>query len=155
MEINEKKENVIAGIAGALIGGIIGGAVIVLIGQLGLISAISGVVLAFCTLKGYELLGGKMSRAGILASIIVMLIVPYLADRISWALVIVDEFEWAFGDAFLYVHEVVEEFGLQANYWKDLLFVYLFTALGAFTSLQQTLKKQKSENEKPPVDVLN
>lgn len=143
MEIEAKKENVIAGIAGVLIGGIIGGAAIVLIGQLGLISALSGVVLAFCTLKGYELLGGKLSKVGIIASIIVMLVVPYFADRVSWALVIMEEFEWAFGDAFLYVHEVVEEFELQSDYWKDLLFVYAFTVLGAFTSLRQTFKKKK------------
>ena len=53
------------------------------------------------------------------------------------------EFEWLFGDAFLYVHQVVTEFELEANYWKDLLFVYAFTALGAFTMIKQTLKQAK------------
>ena len=52
MEIQEKKENLALGILGAVIGSLIGGAAIVLIGQLGMISAISGVVLAFCALKG-------------------------------------------------------------------------------------------------------
>ena len=61
MEIQEKQENLALGILGALLGGILGGAAIVLIGQLGMISALSGVVLAFCTLKGYELLGKKLS----------------------------------------------------------------------------------------------
>lgn len=143
MELETKQENMLAGILGALIGGVIGGAAIVLVGQLGLISAISGVILAFCTLKGYELLGKKLSKQGILVCIVIMLAVPYLADRISWALVIMKEFEWLFGDAFLYVHEVVTEFELEANYWKDLLFVYAFTALGAFTMLKQTLKQAK------------
>lgn len=143
MELETKQENMLAGILGALIGGVIGGAAIVLVGQLGLISAISGVILAFCTLKGYELLGKKLSKQGILVCIVIMLAVPYLADRISWALVIMKEFEWLFGDAFLYVHEVVTEFELEANYWKDLLFVYAFTALGAFTMIKQTLKQAK------------
>lgn len=143
MELETKQENMLAGILGALMGGVIGGAAIVLVGQLGLISAISGVILAFCTLKGYELLGKKLSKQGILVCIVIMLAVPYLADRISWALVIMKEFEWLFGDAFLYVHQVVTEFELEANYWKDLLFVYAFTALGAFTMIKQTLKQAK------------
>lgn len=143
MELETKQENMLAGILGALVGGVIGGAAIVLVGQLGLISAISGVILAFCTLKGYELLGKKLSKQGILVCIVIMLAVPYLADRISWALVIMKEFEWLFGDAFLYVHQVVTEFELEANYWKDLLFVYAFTALGAFTMIKQTLKQAK------------
>lgn len=143
MELETKQENMLAGILGALMGGVIGGAAIVLVGQLGLISAISGVILAFCTLKGYELLGKKLSKQGILVCIVIMLAVPYLADRISWALVIMKEFEWLFGDAFLYVHQVVTEFELEANYWKDLLFVYAFTALGAFTIIKQTLKQAK------------
>ena len=143
MELETKQESMLAGILGALVGGVIGGAAIVLVGQLGLISAISGVILAFCTLKGYELLGKKLSKQGILVCIVIMLAVPYLADRISWALVIMKEFEWLFGDAFLYVHQVVTEFELEANYWKDLLFVYAFTALGAFTMIKQTLKQAK------------
>ena len=143
MELETKQESMLAGILGALVGGVIGGAAIVLVGQLGLISAISGVILAFCTLKGYDLLGKKLCKQGILVCIVIMLAVPYLADRISWALVIMKEFEWLFGDAFLYVHQVVTEFELEANYWKDLLFVYAFTALGAFTIIKQTLKQAK------------
>lgn len=147
MEPKTKQENMLAGIAGALIGGIIGGAAIMLVGQLGLISAIGGVILAFCTLKGYELPGKKWSKRGILACILIMLIVPYLADRVSWALEIVKVSEelfgsrWLFGDAFLYVHAVVKEVGAEAEYWKDLLFIYAFTALGAYTAIKQTIKQ--------------
>lgn len=149
MELEIKQENMLTGIIGALLGGIIGGAAIVLVGQLGLISAISGVILAFCTLKGYELLGKKLSKWGILVCLLIMLAVPYLADRVSWALEIVKVSEelfgsqWLFGDAFLYVHDVVKERGVEADYWKDLLFVYAFTALGAFTMIKQTLKQAK------------
>ncbi len=151
MEIQEKQENLALGILGALLGGILGGASIVLIGQMNMISAISGVVLAFCTLKGYELLGKKLSKQGILVCLVVMLIVPYVADRINWALAFVKQseeilgFQLQFGDAFKYVHDVVEEFELQADYWKDLLFIYGFTALGAFGIVKQAFK-QKKEN---------
>ena len=145
MEIQEKQENLALGILGALLGGILGGAAVVLIGQLGMISAISGVVLAFCALKGYELLGKKLSKQGIIVCLVVMLIVPYFADRISWTLVIMEELQLQFGDAFKYVHDVVEEFELQADYWKDLLFIYAFTALGAFGIVKQAFKQKKED----------
>ena len=131
MEVAEKKENIAAGILGALLGGLVGGAAIILIGQLDIVSAFSGVILAFCTLKGYEHLGGKLGKQGILVCIAVMLAAPYLADRVSWSLAIVEEFQWQFGDAFRYVHEVVKEYQMEADYWKDLMILYGFTALGA------------------------
>ena len=145
MEIQEKKENVAMGIFGALIGGLIGGASIVLFGQMGMISALSGVILAFCTLKGYELLGKERSVLGTIICVVIMLAVPYFADRVNWALEIVDELGLAFGDAFKYVHEVVEAFSLEEDYWKDLLFIYGFAALGAFTLVKQPGKKKTEE----------
>ena len=141
-EITGKQEKVALGILGALLGGVLGGVAIVLLGQLGLISAISGVILAICSLKGYEMLAGKLSKPGVVICIVVMLIVPYVADRISWALVIVEEFGWQFGDAFRYVHDVVKECALEADYWKDLLFIYAFAILGAFTTVTQAFKKK-------------
>lgn len=143
MEIQEKRENAAMGILGALIGGLIGGASIVLFGQLGMISALSGLVLAFCTLKGYALLSGKLSKKGVLVCIAIMLVMPYLADRVSWALVLVRELGLLFGDAFLYVHEAVQEFNLETDYWKDLLLLYVFVALGAYSLVQQSFKKGK------------
>ena len=143
MEVTQKKENPARGILGALLGGLVGGVAIVLFDQLGTISAFSGVILAFCSLKGYEILGGKLTQQGVWACIAVMLIMPYLADRVGWAIAIAEEFQWQFGDAFLYVHNVVEEYELQGDYWKDLLFVYAFAALGAFTILKPTFKKNE------------
>lgn len=143
MEVTEKKENMSLGILGALIGGLIGGASIILFEQMGMVSALSGVILAFCTLKGYELLGGKLSKRSVWVCIVVMLIVPYFADRVNWALVIMEAYGWLFGDSFLFVHNTVEAEGLQTDYWKDLGFIYAFTALGAFTILQPMFKKKE------------
>lgn len=143
MEIEVKENRTFLGILGALVGGLIGGAAIVLIGQLGFISAISGFVLAFCTLKGYELLNKSMDKTGIIVSILVMLVVPYLADRVSWALVIVEELGAAFDVAFAVVHGVVEEFELQAEYWRDILMLYGFTALGAFGTVKKVIKSKE------------
>ena len=49
----QKQEQVLPGIVGALIGSLIGAVVIVIVGQLGYVAAVSGLVMAICTLKGY------------------------------------------------------------------------------------------------------
>ena len=150
MEIQEKKENLALGILGAVIGGLIGGASIVLFSQLGMISALSGVILAFCTMKGYELLGGKLDKKAIAVSVIIMLVVPYFADRVGWAIAYCQAFEengltLPFGDAFGYIYDLLEMDELTGEYIKNILFVYGFAALGAFTIVKQPGKKKTEE----------
>ena len=141
----EKQENVVAGIVGAFLGALIGGACIILIGMLGYIASVSGLILAVCTLKGYELLAGKRSGKGIVISILFMLATPYIADRIEWAIVIMQEFaEYGvtFGEGFAAVPELLKDGSIEmGGYMKNLLMIYGFCALGAFATLRNTLKK--------------
>lgn len=143
--VEEKKEKVALGIVGALIGALLGGASIVLLNQLGFVAAISGFILAFCTLKGYELLGKKLGIVGIVASIVLMIFTPYLADRLSWAIAMVQ----AWGDislleAFLYVPLAIqEEVILMSDYLKGLGMLYLFVALGGVGIIVRAFKNQK------------
>ena len=147
MEEN-KKENKALGILGALLGALLGGGAIILLGQMGVISALSGTVLAYATLKGYEKLSGKLSNFGLVVSIVLMLITPYLADRVSWAIEIVQVFEGMdFMTAFLAVPEVTMQEEIQSAYWSDILFIYAFTAIGGFVVIRQTFKERKKEQE--------
>lgn len=57
-EREEPRDNVIAGTVGAFLGSLIGVACIVLVNQLGYVSAICGAVMAVCSIKGYTMLGG-------------------------------------------------------------------------------------------------
>lgn len=140
-----KKENVVAGIVGAFIGALLGGGCIILLSQLGYVASVSGLVLAVCTLKGYELLGGKLSGKGIAISVVLMLLTPYLADRIDWAIVIMQE--WAdygvtFAEAFAAVPELLKEEAIEISaYVKNLLMIYGFALLGAFTTIRNVIKK--------------
>ena len=154
MEI-KKEKSFGMGVMGALVGSLIGALSIILLAQLGVVSAISGFVLAFCTLKGFELLGGKLEKKSIALCIVIMLIVPYFADRLSWAIAYNDVFlengvEMAFGDIFMYVPEFVEIDELTGEYIKNLVFVYAFTALGAFTIVKQAIKQKDAVIEEAP-----
>lgn len=56
---NQKKENLFTGIIGALLGSLLGVLCIILLSQMGYVAALSGFVMAVCTLKGYELLAAS------------------------------------------------------------------------------------------------
>lgn len=77
-EAAKKPENAVAGTVGALLGSIFGVGCIVLLGQLGYVAALSGIVMAVCALKGYELLGGKLSTKGIVIGCVLMLVMTYV-----------------------------------------------------------------------------
>lgn len=66
----EVKEKVAGGILGAFLGTLIGAICIVLVNQFGYIASISGVVMGVCALKGYQILGKKMSLKGIIICVI-------------------------------------------------------------------------------------
>lgn len=123
----ETPENIGRGILGALIGGVIGAAVIVLIGQLGYVAALSGVVLGYCTIGGYRRGAGKLSAVGIAVSIVVMLLAVYLGNRVNIAIAAVQELDLTFGQAFAWMHELVDA----DAYMENLVTLYLFSALGA------------------------
>lgn len=142
----KKPENVVAGFVGAFIGSLIGGGCIILLSQLGFVSALSGLIMAVCTLKGYELLGGRMSKKGIMIAIVLMLVMPYIADRIDWAILIKSEFAdygITFGEAFAIVPALIAEEAIEmSTYLTNLLMIYGFAALGAFTTLRAAFKKK-------------
>ena len=60
------KENVFLGAVGALAGTLIGVICIVITGQLGYVSALCGVVMGVCALRGYQMLGKTVSKKGII-----------------------------------------------------------------------------------------
>ena len=78
-----KTENMVAGTVGALLGSLLGVACIVLLGQLGYVAAVSGIVMAICTMKGYELLGGRFSTVGLVVSIVLMLGMTYVGYQLD------------------------------------------------------------------------
>ena len=142
----EKPENVFGGIIGALVGAVLGAACIILFSMGDMVASISGFVLAFCTLKGYELLGHRLSGTGLVICIALMLVTPYIADRISWTILILQEFpeeNLQFFDIFRRIPELIGDVIIEESYWKSLLMLYGFTALGGVGTVVSKFKKKK------------
>lgn len=139
-----RAENRIGGAVGALLGSLIGVLCIVLISQLGYVAALSGLVMAVCTLKGYELLGGKLSGVGIAISSLLMLAMTYVGDRLDWAIIIARELETDLFTGFQVVPLLLSEQMIDAGrYWGNLAMLYAFLLIGAVPTVLAAAKNQK------------
>ena len=128
----QKQEQVLPGIVGALIGSLIGAVVIVIVGQLGYVAAVSGLVMAICTLKGYEMLGKKLGTPGIIISCVLMLLMIFLAYQ-------ADCFT-----AFRAMMDLIKEGYVDSgDYFGGLAQVYLFAVIGAVPTIITMAKGAK------------
>ncbi|MCU9533363.1 hypothetical protein [Streptococcus sp. CSL10205-OR2] len=142
----QKSENVIAGIIGALLGSLIGVAAIVIIGQLGYVSIISGVIMGVSTISGYELLGKRLTKKGIAISVIIMLVMVYVANQADIALSIARYYEVSFFEIFPEVNDLVAEGYIDSSiYWTNLGMIYLFSVLGFGSTVFGILRSRQEK----------
>ena len=147
-ESRNTSENMVGGIVGALLGTLIGVVCIIVLSQLGYVAALSGVVMAVCTLKGYELLGKKLSGKGIVICCVLMTVMTYVGDRLDWAIVVARELELDFISSYRLIPLFLQEQLLDsAVYWGNLVMVYLFLLLGAVPTVINILKDKKNEGK--------
>ena len=135
-----KNENFAAGIVGALLGSLIGVLAIVIIGQMGYVAAISGFIMAICTLKGYEKLAGKLSKKGIIASVVIMILMVYVGNRLNWAIAVAKAFDVDIMTAFKSIEYLMEYEAIEpARFYGNMVLIFLFVALGAFSTIKNGL----------------
>ncbi|MDE6589092.1 MAG: hypothetical protein K2K53_01835, partial [Oscillospiraceae bacterium] len=138
-ETKTKQENVVAGIVGAFLGSLIGVVCAVVIGQLGYVASVSGLIMAVGALKGYELLGGCLSKKGAVISSILVVAMTYFAHRLTFAIALVSAIgtDWSgIFACFQAVPGLVKEGAIEGTaYWGNLVMLYLFTLLGAVPTI--------------------
>lgn len=138
MEENKKTkhENVVAGTVGAVLGSLVGVLCTVVIGQMGYVASISGLVMAVGSLKGYELLAGRLSKKGAAISSVLVLVMTWLAHRLSWAVALMSVVDAGLFDCFRAIPALLEAGALESRtYWGDLAMLYLFTLVGAVPTI--------------------
>lgn len=147
----QKKENIVGGIVGALLGSLLGAVSILVLSQLGYVAALSGMIMAVCVLKGYEMLGGKLTKKSVVISVVIMILMTYFADRMDWAIILFREAGAAeagyniFDCYRLVSYAVAEEIIDFGSYVANLFLLYLFVILGAVPAIRGKLKEKKEE----------
>ena len=74
-ETTEKKERVALGILGAFLFSLAGAAVWVLLDIVGFLAALSGLVGVFCAIQGYRIFSGKLTKKGVIISVVIAFLV--------------------------------------------------------------------------------
>lgn len=148
----QKSVNIIGGIIGAVLGSLIGLACIIILGQLGYVAAISGVVMAFCTLKGFDKLGGKLTKLGIVISCIIMILMTYCGNRLDWAITLSQEmkeyldYDISVLECFKAMSAFVSQFDLSGDYLASFAQHILFVIVGAVPTIISISRDQKNIN---------
>ena len=140
-----QKENVLLGAVGALLGALIGGAVALFIARLGYVAMVAGIVLGICTIKGYEILGRKVSRKGIVISSIWMVITVFLVNQIDLAMEVVAKLGVEFAFAFRVVNELIFSGDFPDNSFFNLAQLAIFTLAGAGISISSVWSSHKTK----------
>ena len=82
-----------------------------------------------------------MSKKGIIITIVIMLVMVYVSNWISYAIAVADVAEVDFMTAFLATPSLVSEGLIDAGaYYKDLVMLYIFTAFGAVPTIKKYFK---------------
>ena len=140
----QKHEKVLPGIAGALIGSLIGAFLTVLLAQLGFVSVLAGFVMAVCTFKGYELLGGKMTKKGIVICTLIMCFMTYMSNRMNWAILAALQLDINIFTSFRLVPYLLKEGLIAASTFRfNLLMLSLCSLAGVTVEVWSALKEGK------------
>jgi len=140
-----------------VLGSLIGVVCIIILGRLGYVAALSGIVMAFCTLKGFDKLGGKLTAVGIVISCVIMIAMTYFGNRLDWAFEISSVIEKYRNvlQAFRNVPAFVEKEGIKGAYIAAFVQQLLFIVVGAVPTIVSAFREQKNANYVAQIGYMN
>ena len=148
---SRRKENMFLGLIGAILGALLGTVLWVVIGMVGFIAGIAGYAIVFCAMKGYEIIGRKLSRKGIIICILLSCLMIVGAEYVSLGLAIYKElgeiYFLSMGDSFALVPAFLEESEVAAGVMKDLIFGYALAVWASFSSVKARWKQVEQEQK--------
>ena len=140
-----RQENFGMGVLGAFLGSLGGVVVIIALSRLGIVSAVSGLVMSLAALKGYEKLSGAISTRGIVVTIVIMVVMTFVADWIDWGIVVAEGLNVDLPKAIQMLPKVMELGAIDMEaYFANLAMLYVFVAVGAAATIGSAFGKRNS-----------
>ena len=114
--------------------------------------------MAICALKGYRKLAGTMSKKGIIAVSIVMVLMTLIAAYLEWSIAIYNELKGYYSDIYfidilISMPFMLAEFEMVSDFLISLGMLFLFTALGAGPEIRKVKAQQAAEEANPRQDL--
>lgn len=150
-QIKEKKGNVFFGIVGALLFSLVGVVLWVIIGQFGYIAGICGLITVVCAMKGYEKLGGKLDLLGVILTVIISIVMIFVAEEISLGIQIYTTFQEVYPitifDAFSALPQFMQEQEVIEAVIRDLLMGYVLMAVASVGTIINVYRNKNLKHE--------
>ncbi len=145
------KTNRILGIIGALLGAGIGSLLWILIGVTGYIAGIASFVMILAAIKGYHILAGSIDKIGYVIAILITIIMIFVADYTSLALVISDYFSTFDTEelirAFKRLPELLTKADLLDVFIRDLAVGYLLSIISCYKLVKDIFTNNAKKKE--------
>ena len=144
-------ENVIAGIVGALLFGLLGAGIYFILYQLNIIAGVCGLVTFVLANFGYGLFSGNRqgSTLGVVIAFIVMLVMIALAQYLCISYVVYDafkaEYDINFFDAVKATPEFLKDPEIKEPVMGDLVFAYIFGIIATVSAIFTNRKNKKAK----------
>ena len=149
------KENILAGIVGAFLFSLVGGALWFILYLVGFIAGISGLVGVVCAVKGYSFFSKKESAKGIVISVIITLLVMVLAWYLCLAYDVFDaykswyengevEYALTYFESVRVAHYFLAEPEVGPAYIGDLVIGLLFCIVGGGSYVVNKMRNAKA-----------
>lgn len=154
-EILKAPDNIIGGIVGSMLGALVGTILWIILYQLGYLAAIAGLVIAICSVKGYQMFGGKLNKKGVIITSIITLLGVYVAQFLSFAVLIFMDnrvMDMSIFRAIEMVTFYLKSKEISSVFWRELGLGYFFTVIG---SISFVIKAYRVSNFKIDVKDLN
>lgn len=140
-----RRENVALGLLGAFLGSLVGAVLIVVLSRIGVVAALSGIVMSLAALKGYEKFAGGISGLGIALTCLIIVAMVFAADWVDWAIVAARELDISFFEALQILPDLFELGAIDSSeYGSNLGMLYAFTALGAAPVIIDCFKNRRA-----------
>lgn len=153
------KEKIIPGAVGAVLGGLVGAALWIVLGRMELSPGIAGYVIGVCSIKGYKFGGDSLSKRGIVICVFFSFIMILTAEYISIGMTIYRNFNeyrlLTYGEAMKSVPQFFES-GLKGDILKNLVLGCGLAIAGGVSYMKRLGHETKAveQNQKKIKDII-
>lgn len=157
-ERKKEKSLMLLGTFGAIIGAVIGGIIWVVLYLLGYLSSISTLIAIVLSMKLYKKFGKYLDIKGVIISTLITIIVMYIANRLSYSILMYRIVETeglaskiSFYEVFAQLFNLLERIGQEAGknvdlvslFYRDLFIGYFLGAIPAVFQITAAIKEAK------------
>ncbi len=141
----QKPNNLAKGMLGAFLGTLVGVAAILIASSLGYVASISGVIMAVAALKGYEMFGGRLTKSGVLLTLLLMVFMTIFANAIDWAMVLADYYAIGIFDALTALPLIFSDSSAFGEFLSTSTTLLLYTGLGSIFILISAFRQSATK----------